>query len=294
MFIVWRRKPIRSDRRAELFNEIVGGRKVNGKLNSDCPAWTPLYCDHTGPGRVAMTPHLIRSARTDGKPRQELLHRFHSIRELLRRAVARDRRGLVAFGPRPHQPLAIRRRRELALLQAQRGRPPCPHRPRQAGHPARASRGVVPRPTRKGAAEFKAFREAKEAEYRAAEEAYEEAARDESRRSQSERAASEEARWKAQLLGRCSVARRPGPARQRRAARGEGAIPGAGRTVAPGPGRGRGGVRPDQRRVSKKPSGTSPCRRPRGPESFLGPLMADRGHYAGRRIPPALPVIQSE
>jgi hypothetical protein len=92
MYIVWRRRPIRTDRRAELFvaydglpgrdaaRRVLNGgrRKVGGSQGG--PAWKPLFCDHKGPGRLACTPLLVHSRRDGGSPRQEALYRFPTIR----------------------------------------------------------------------------------------------------------------------------------------------------------------------------------------------------------------------
>jgi hypothetical protein len=80
MFIVWRRRPITSDRRAELFAERLCGRRHAGDTSLDAPAWTPLHCSHTGAGRVSFIPLLMQSRRCDGRPRQELLRRLPAIR----------------------------------------------------------------------------------------------------------------------------------------------------------------------------------------------------------------------
>jgi hypothetical protein len=83
MYIVWRKRPIKTDRPAELF---VSYSPYEGKRSRystcDLPAWQrdPLFCRHTGPGRVTWTPLLMHAERRDGRPCQKLLHRFPAIR----------------------------------------------------------------------------------------------------------------------------------------------------------------------------------------------------------------------
>ncbi|WP_206108020.1 J domain-containing protein [Paludisphaera soli] len=42
--------------------------------------WRPLSCEHRGPDRIALTPLVVHSKRTDGGPRQEVLARLPTIR----------------------------------------------------------------------------------------------------------------------------------------------------------------------------------------------------------------------
>lgn len=151
MFVVWRRKPITSDRRAELFSTFSCGRKWTGATLYDAPVWTPLYCEHRGPGRVAMTALLVKSIRQEGRPRQEMLHRFHCIRTcclaspLMVGAWWHSVEDSVRFwGVYDNGPVSrLIARDERAVLEA--------------------LRAVVP-PSRKGAAEFRAYRVGKEQE----------------------------------------------------------------------------------------------------------------------------------
>jgi hypothetical protein len=76
MFIVWRQRPVTSDRRAELFFQSEAGR---GEA-PDPPAWQPLACEHRGPGRVCWVPCLVQAVRGDGVTRQRLLRRLPAIR----------------------------------------------------------------------------------------------------------------------------------------------------------------------------------------------------------------------
>jgi hypothetical protein len=80
MFVVWRKRVITSDRRAELFADCWGGHKYTGADSFDAPAWTPLYCDHKGAGRISHIPCLMHCERREGKPRQKLVRRLHAIR----------------------------------------------------------------------------------------------------------------------------------------------------------------------------------------------------------------------
>ena len=92
MYIVWRQRPITSNRRTELFVEydsrsvadasgnIKSGRHKVPEMSIDYPAWKPLWCEHRGPNRIAWTPMLMHAERIDGKPRTKLLRRFATIR----------------------------------------------------------------------------------------------------------------------------------------------------------------------------------------------------------------------
>ena len=85
MFIVWRKKPIKSDNRAELFgsydNWSAPRRKVvEGDDLRQLWQYVPIHCDHKGDGRVAFTPLLVRAEREDGKPRQKLVRRLPGVR----------------------------------------------------------------------------------------------------------------------------------------------------------------------------------------------------------------------
>lgn len=73
VFITWRKRPVRDDRRVAFLLDDLG--------NSDCATpWKPLHCEHRGSGRLAWTALLMHARRVDGRPRQELLHRFPTIR----------------------------------------------------------------------------------------------------------------------------------------------------------------------------------------------------------------------
>jgi hypothetical protein len=93
MFIVWRQKPITSDRKTELFHTYStwGGERYKLAPHVDGIAWAPLWCEHTGTGRVAWTPALVHVERVDGKPRQKLLRKF----PVLRSCCMKDRDGLA-------------------------------------------------------------------------------------------------------------------------------------------------------------------------------------------------------
>jgi hypothetical protein len=71
VFIVWRRRPVTTERRTTLF--APDGISFEN-------AWKPLFCDHRGPGRVSHIPCLMHSRRVDGQPRQQLLYRLPAIR----------------------------------------------------------------------------------------------------------------------------------------------------------------------------------------------------------------------
>lgn len=92
MYVVWRQRPVTSDRKTELFVEYFDGplQDMSGNIikpgrfkigsSPDVPAWKPLLCEHRGTGRVAWTPLLMHSERVGGKPRQKLLRRLPTIR----------------------------------------------------------------------------------------------------------------------------------------------------------------------------------------------------------------------
>jgi hypothetical protein len=83
MYIVWRKRLIKTDRPAELFVSYFHHGGKRGRFSTcELPAWQrdPLFCRHTGPGRVTWTPLLMHAERDNAKPRQKLLRRFHSIR----------------------------------------------------------------------------------------------------------------------------------------------------------------------------------------------------------------------
>ena len=81
MYIVWRENAIISDKVVELFVEfeVPGGRRLGP---FDRPPWLyrPIYCRHSGPGRVCHIPRLVRAERVDNKVKQVLLRRFPGIR----------------------------------------------------------------------------------------------------------------------------------------------------------------------------------------------------------------------
>ena len=81
MYIVWRKNAIISDKVVELFVEfeVSGGRRLGP---FDRPPWLyrPIYCRHTGPGRVCHIPRLVRAERVKNKVKQVLLRRFPGIR----------------------------------------------------------------------------------------------------------------------------------------------------------------------------------------------------------------------
>jgi hypothetical protein len=81
MFIVWRKKVITSDRKTELFHTYTTfGERFKEVPEVGGLCWAPLYCEHTGTGRIAWTPLLIHMERVDGKPRQKMLRKFPSLR----------------------------------------------------------------------------------------------------------------------------------------------------------------------------------------------------------------------
>jgi hypothetical protein len=90
MFITWRKKVIISNRKTELFHEYstisrydennpIGTPGARWK-DSQFRSWAPLWCEHTGPGRIAWTPLLVHAERVDGKPRQKLLRMLPVLR----------------------------------------------------------------------------------------------------------------------------------------------------------------------------------------------------------------------
>jgi DnaJ domain len=166
MFIVWRQRPIKNDRKVELFTsysntqvlDITGKVLKTGRHKDGCsldgPAWhlDPIYCTHRGPGRVAWIPALVHAERIDGKPRQKLLRRLPGIRScciddrFIRAAWWQAIDDLVRFWEeaadgQEGQFFARDRKAMLTKL-----------------------REVVPRPTRAGLREFTAYRLKKEAE----------------------------------------------------------------------------------------------------------------------------------
>jgi hypothetical protein len=166
MYIVWRRRPVTSDRRTELFVEYRDGRVMDGEGNTvkpgrhkvglslDTPPWKPLWCEHRGPGRVAWTPLLMHAERVGGKPRQKLLRRLPTIRScclkdrFLRAAWwhdinewARIAEEIIGWNDLEGQFIARDKRAILAKL-----------------------RQIVPPPTAAGVRDFTAYRLEKEAE----------------------------------------------------------------------------------------------------------------------------------
>ena len=93
MFILWRQKPVTSDRKVELFGRYYEQREpgrdrpVRRKFhNQDLAEWKfrPLHCGHRGPGRLALTPQRMHCERVDGRPMRKLLHTFATLRTCCR------------------------------------------------------------------------------------------------------------------------------------------------------------------------------------------------------------------
>lgn len=86
MFVVWRKKPVTTDRKAVLFQE-WDGNEAGRFLIADCrtrgSGWRwikPIYCEHKGTGRILHTPCVMHAERIEGKPRQRLIKRLPGIR----------------------------------------------------------------------------------------------------------------------------------------------------------------------------------------------------------------------
>jgi hypothetical protein len=163
MYIVWRKKPITTNRKVELFfdywplsvQDLDGTRKRTRRKNTDWRPpwlWNPINCRHRGQGRIAWTPLLMHAARIEGKPRQKLLHRFPTLRTCCMKEpfilaawwyAIEDK---IRYFEEDDDRLAGRliARDKKAILEQ--------------------LRKVAPRPTRKGVQEFTTFRQELEAE----------------------------------------------------------------------------------------------------------------------------------
>lgn len=176
MFIVWRSRPIVTDRPAVILaghDDAPGPEGGNGAEGAARPAWKPLHCTHKGPGRVAHRPLLMRSERTGARVRQRLLHRFPTIRSCcLKEPFLR-----AAWWHDVGQQIA-RREQDVDGLMA-----------RDKWAIMDALRKVVAPPTRRGIEEFTAYRLHKEEERREEEKVVREAlGREEERRRKEEQA----------------------------------------------------------------------------------------------------------
>ena len=154
MYIVWRRKPITTDRPVDLFVEYDTWNGVCERDISDVvSAWKlpPLRCSHAGPGRVARTPLLVYARRVGGRPRQELLDRLPTLRS----CCMKDAFLLAAWWRAVEERMTAWENGdgvEYRFLA------------RDKGAILTKLRQVAPRPSRAGRAAFTAFRLKKEAE----------------------------------------------------------------------------------------------------------------------------------
>jgi hypothetical protein len=153
VFIVWRKRPVKGEGGGPFLT-------IDPDWLAIFTCWMPLRCDHAGRDRVAWTPLVVHSLRIHGKPRQEILERFPTIRS----CCIDDRFNRAAWW---HRVQAIIRSWSESLDDG----PRFVDYSRDGPDILRKLREVVPRPGARGVAEFEAFRLAKEEAYRAREEA---------------------------------------------------------------------------------------------------------------------------
>ena len=75
MFIVWRKRPVKSNGGGVFLGGDPKWRHSDGGHD-----WGLLRCEHQAEDRLAWTPLVMVSERVDGKPRQRLLYRLPTIR----------------------------------------------------------------------------------------------------------------------------------------------------------------------------------------------------------------------
>lgn len=207
MFIVWRKRAIKTDRPVELFRSYdeagpVYVLKEHGKTervemprritwNEEPWLLEPVYCRHKGPGRVTWTPLLMHSERVDGKPRQELIRAFYAIRSCCMAdpfilagwwyEIGQWERFTKEDAWRDTEGLCFARDRKAIRAKL---------------------REVVPVPSRKAIAAFTEFRLKKEEEYRRAESERDQREMEEQQRRQEQHRQEEQKRQRQQRQAR--------------------------------------------------------------------------------------------